>query len=318
MLVSVIVPLYNMEKFVSKTVECLRAQDCPLIEFILINDGSSDKTLQILEELDLGKDRRFRLLTTENRGYGSACNLGLNVASGRYVSIFEPDDLIEKDFYSTLLLYAEKFSDADVIRYNGFFKMDGNSRKKVYSWDSSVTGRVFDADDYPRFWKSHPSVFNGIYLRSFLMQNRIAFCETPQASFQDATFMVSLYYSKPKILVVDEVKYTYVTHPDQSVRSASSKLEFVFRNWIEEKKWLKERNISDLSYYNFKMISQYRSLLEKNKDIRKERILRSVRRLLKNRCIKDFSTVATFKEKISCYMFSFKARRYRQSKRRGA
>lgn len=319
MLVSVVVPVYNREKFISVAVACLKNQICrdgQHLEFILINDGSTDRTLKIILSLGLESDSRFKIVNIENQGYGHACNLGFELSSGDYVSVFEPDDQIDNDFYSTLMDYAKKFPDADVLRYRGLLQISGNTKKTLYAWKSKITNRLLDVLSAPRIWKSHTSVFNGMYSRKFIMDNGIKFCETPLASYQDVTFMVSLYYMNPRILIIDDIKYTYVCHDGQSVKCASDRLQYVFKNWLEEKKWLSERGIADFSFFNYRMVRQYRGILKGNPDIDRDTVMRSVRRLLRNRCIRKFPPVATLRERVLWYYFSLKARRFRKTPRK--
>uniref|UniRef100_UPI0026006E4F glycosyltransferase family 2 protein n=1 Tax=uncultured Mailhella sp. TaxID=1981031 RepID=UPI0026006E4F len=99
--ISVVVPIYNMERFISQAVKCLKDQDMDDIEFIMINDGSTDRTMEILCE-EIKDDGRFRTISMENHGYGYACNYGMKCARGKYIAIYEPDDTIKNDFYSTL------------------------------------------------------------------------------------------------------------------------------------------------------------------------------------------------------------------------
>ena len=285
------------------------------VEFLLINDCSSDDTLVRLAECGVEHDPRFRVIALEkNGGYGHVCNVGLREARGKYVSVYEPDDVIAHDFYSTLLIEALKHPEADIVRYNGFYHVCGEKAEKKYFCHRRYTGRILARDMCSRLWKTHPSVFNCIYRRKFLEDQGITFCETPQASFQDATFLVSLYYSNPKTLIVDDAKYYYTDHPMQSVKNGQSKLRFVFQNWIQERKWMEERAISDYSYYNYRMITQYRTLLKKYSDIERAWVMKSVRRLLGNRCMKRFPNLATVRERMSNYMFSLKVRGFRRTR----
>ncbi|MBQ8708824.1 MAG: hypothetical protein IJ523_12120, partial [Succinivibrionaceae bacterium] len=120
--------------------------------------------------------------------------------------------------------------------------------------------------------------------------------------------------SNPKTLIVDDAKYYYTDHPMQSVKNGQSKLRFVFQNWIQERKWMEEHAISDYSYYNYRMITQYRTLLKKYSDIERARVMKSVRRLLGNRCMKRFPNLATVRERMSNYMFSLKVRGFRRTR----
>ena len=156
MKISVIVPIYNMEKFISRAIQCLKIQDEQNIEFLLINDGSKDSTLSIMRELTAG-DTRFQIFDMENKGYGHACNFGIKQATGEFFAIFEPDDSITSDFYSSLHNVAERYQQADVIRYNGIYCNENGLLRTLYRWDQNFTGKIIDKYTLKRFWRSHPS-----------------------------------------------------------------------------------------------------------------------------------------------------------------
>ncbi len=222
-MISVIVPIFDMEKFILRAINCLKSQDEQDIEFILVNDGSTDNTLPLMQQAVKG-DGRFRIITITNRGYGYACNLDISEAQGEYVAIYEPDDVIDADFYSELAETARKYPVADIIRYNDIFKVREGASSKLYVWKEKYTGQILDKFQMKRFWRSHPSVYNGLYRRSFLRSKTIRFCETPGASFQDATFMVSLFYSSPTIFIVNKIKYHYMMHDGQSINNVLEKV----------------------------------------------------------------------------------------------
>ena len=203
MKISIIVPIYNMEDRILHAVDCLKAQDHPDLEFIMINDGSRDGTLALLKNA-VAEDERFVVLSGENKGYGYSCNRGIDVASGEYVAIYEPDDTLTPDFYSELAKAAAAYPVADIIRYNGFYRVCEGVARKLYTWEARYTDQILDKYQMKRFWRSHPSVYNGLYRKEFLQTKKIRFCPTPGASFQDAPFMVSLYYSNPSIYVINK------------------------------------------------------------------------------------------------------------------
>ena len=165
-----------MERFILHTVKCLKSQDMSDIEFILINDGSTDRTLEILEE-HVKEDARFRIISMENHGYGYVCNYGIAHARGEYIAIYEPDDSLDSDFYSTLFDSAKRFPHADIIRYNGFYKNIEGNIHKLYIWDEKYTEQILDKYQMKRFWRSHPSVYNGIYRAEFLRVKNVVFAD---------------------------------------------------------------------------------------------------------------------------------------------
>ncbi len=264
MKISVIVPIYNMEKFITRAISCLKKQDLDEseMEALLINDGSTDATSRILEQL-CEDDKRFHISTIENHGYGYACNLGLQKATGDFVAIYEPDDRITSDFYSTLRRIAEDYKQVDVIRYSGLYREEENRFKALYRWKPKFTGKILDKYTLTNFWRSHPSVFNGIYRRNFLLQKSVFFCETPGASFQDAMFMVSLFYSDPSIYVVNDIKYTYVIHSMQSTKFVEDKIDFIIDAWKKEAEWIAKNGFTSRDFFLYRVFIQMENIAKK-------------------------------------------------------
>ena len=303
MKISVIVPIYNMEKFIFQTISCLKNQDESNLEFLLVNDGSTDSTLSLMQELCAG-DSRFHIFTTANKGYGHACNFGIRQATGEFFAIFEPDDHITNDFYSNLRQIAEHYRQADVIRYNGIFRQENGVSRKLYHWETKFTERIIDKYDLKRFWRSHPSVFNGIYRKNFILQKSVFFCETPGASFQDAMFMVSLFYSNPSIYIINNTKYTYNIHNMQSTNFVDNKISFVIDSWYLEADWLEENCFLDCDFLLYKAFTQMNSIIKKSSRENKKCLIANFKLLSKgNRFLK--SDIATLKTKIQFYLYSF-------------
>ena len=112
--VSIIVPTYNVEKYLAECMETIIAQTLKDIEIICVDDGSTDNSGTILDSY-AAKDNRIKVIHKENGGYGKAMNVGLDNASGEYIGIVEPDDKIELNMYETLYLAAEK-NNVDFVK----------------------------------------------------------------------------------------------------------------------------------------------------------------------------------------------------------
>lgn len=261
MKISVIVPIYNMENFIARAISCLQEQEEPNLEFLLVNDGSTDSTLSLMRKM-CEDDARFQIFTMKNRGYGYACNFGIRQASGDYFAIFEPDDFIPHDFYSSLHKIAERYTQADVIRYNGIYRHENGISHTLYHWNKNFTGKILDKYALKRFWRSHPSVFNGIYRKNFIQQKSILFCETPGASFQDAMFMVSLFYSNPSIYIINDTKYVYTIHDAQSIKFANDKIDYIISAWDLENDWISHNGFIDHDFFLYKVFTQMNNLLK--------------------------------------------------------
>lgn len=296
MKISVIVPIYNMEKFITRAISCLKTQDEPNIEFLLVNDGSTDATLNILEQL-CANDGRFHIFSMENQGYGHACNFGIKQATGDFWAIYEPDDCITPDFYSSLRQTADRYSQADIIRYNGIYRHENGQSRTLYHWKQNFTGKILDKYALKRFWRSHPSVFNGIYRKNFMLQKSVCFCETPGASFQDAMFVVSLFYANPSIYIINDVKYTYTIHNMQSIQFVDDKIDFVIKAWEMEADWIFNNGFRDYDLFLYKVFTQMNSLLKRVSPKNKEKLIHKFKHLNKGKIYLD-SDIPTIAQKI--------------------
>ena len=105
--ISILVPIYNVEKYLRECLDSILNQTLKDIEIICINDGSTDSSLEILNEYS-SKDSRVKIINKANSGYGASMNKGLEAASGEYIGIVESDDFIKTTMFEDLYNIAEK------------------------------------------------------------------------------------------------------------------------------------------------------------------------------------------------------------------
>jgi glycosyltransferase involved in cell wall biosynthesis len=125
--ISTIVPVYNVKPYINQCIQSLVSQTCKDIEIILIDDGSTDGSSQICD-LWKAKDSRIKVIHTSNHGVSHARNVGLDVASGEYISFVDSDDWIEADTYESMLQSIEK-EDFDLCI--GLYKKDYDNFSKI-------------------------------------------------------------------------------------------------------------------------------------------------------------------------------------------
>ena len=127
--VSVIVPVYGVEKYIHQCIDSILNQTLDDIEILLIDDGSKDNCPAIIDEY-AKKDSRIIAIHKNNGGYGSAMNVGLKNATGEYIGIVEPDDFIDKNMYEDLYNIAMKNS-VDIVKsaYWEYFDKDKNNNE---------------------------------------------------------------------------------------------------------------------------------------------------------------------------------------------
>lgn len=185
--VSVIVPIYNSEKYLSECLDSLANQTLENMEIICVNDGSTDSSKKIIEEYMI-KDSRFKILDKENSGYGISMNAGFQMANGEYIGIVESDDYVEPDMFESLYNTAKKNS-VDVIKSSFYrFTTENGKHKQQYMRYTTVSDRVICPADYPKILMNTTANWTGLYRRGFIVDNKIIHNETPGASYQDIGF----------------------------------------------------------------------------------------------------------------------------------
>ncbi|MDC7222780.1 MAG: glycosyltransferase [Spirochaetales bacterium] len=210
---SIIVPVYNVKNYLPAALDSLMAQEERSAEFILIDDGSTDGSLTILEQYVL-KDDRFRLFTGPNGGYGKAMNRGLEQARGEYIGILEPDDL----FVDDCLRLIKRRLGADIIKGNFSLFWENPPREEEYKLKSAQWGSGTPLTN-PNLLVNNPSIWSAFYKRSFLEANHIRFAETPGASFQDLPFFWETFLQAESLYVMEDILYRYrQTNPASSVK----------------------------------------------------------------------------------------------------
>ncbi|MCI8560041.1 MAG: glycosyltransferase [Dorea sp.] len=221
--VSIIIPVYNVQDYLEECMKSVLAQTLENIEIICVNDGSTDRSSDILKRFQ-SQDGRIILLDQENRGYGYAMNRGIAAAVGEYIGIVEPDDYIVSDMYQELYDTAEKyqldFVKADFYR---FTTREDGEREFYYNHLSQKQqdyNKVFNPSKDADTLRYIMNTWSGIYKRKFLEKNQIWHNETSGASFQDNGFWFQTFVYGERAMIIDKPYYrNRRDNPDSSVNS---------------------------------------------------------------------------------------------------
>lgn len=254
--ISVIMPVCNVEKYLASCLDSALNQTMQDIEIICINDGSTDSSLAILRSYE-AKDSRIKVIDKANAGYGAAMNDGLAIAAGEYVAILESDDRVCDNAWETLYAIAEEneldFVRGDYYRSNekGDVYFNANRTTSFYCPDTLPEpphNAVITAAEYPRVFYIFPSIWTGLYRRSFLTDNNIVFNETPGASFQDTSFAFKIWVTAKRAMLVDlPIIYYTVDNANSSVKS-SKKVYAVCDEMDECQSFLSKRDAAEVFY----------------------------------------------------------------------
>jgi glycosyltransferase involved in cell wall biosynthesis len=252
--VSVIVPVYGVEKYLRQCLDSIIAQTLRELEIILVDDGGKDQCPDIIDEYAV-KDSRVVAVHKSNGGYGSACNAGFALASGEYAAIVEPDDYIDCDMYERLYEIAKK-NDCDVVKsaFFTFFDITGKRQEnKKNCWFPSVSQKkclwempqsVFTIHEHPEFLYFHPSIWSCIYRRDFIKQHKIRMEEIPGAAWTDNLFQVQTLCLAKRVFYTDEAFYHWrLKQEDDAEDLKDLTIPFLRTQTIHQ--WLRDNSITD-------------------------------------------------------------------------
>ena len=238
--ISVLVPIYNVEKYLRQCLDSLIGQTLQEIEIICINDGSTDSSPKIIQEY-AQSDPRVKVITKKNSGYGDSMNRGLAKASGEYIGILESDDFLEKNAFERLYRLAKKH-DADVVRANYYHFKGGDNTKFSYV-DTHDVDRVIDPSRRTWIFYQAPAIWSAIYKHSFLEKHEIKFLPTPGASYQDTGFNFKVWANARRAVFTDEAFLHYRLDNESSSVNSPGKVFCVCDEFAEIEDYLRTHKL---------------------------------------------------------------------------
>lgn len=244
--VSIVVPIYNVEKYLNECVDSILNQSLKDIEVILVDDGSPDNCGKIVDEY-AAKDPRVVPVHQKNSGYSVAVNKGIDLAKGEYIGIIESDDFIEPDMYESLYNNAKQ-NKTDVTKGLFYYynpTLGEANQNKTYANPSGIDLRLapsgaFHVTEWPRIIGFHASIWSSIYRADFVKKIKIP--ETAGASYQDFPFMIEVMCKAERISVVKRPFVHWRNEPQQgnSTSARGKKLLLMGKNTETGLKIIKE------------------------------------------------------------------------------
>lgn len=243
-LLSIIIPIYNVQEYLKECFESLRKQQTTKIEFICIDDGSTDGSDIICDEF-ANKDSRFKVVHKKNEGVSSARNVGLKIAKGKYIAWVDPDDYIDDNWF----IYIEKYlnKDIDII----FFDYALVKNKKQYDifWDKKdkdIDKKIFLNELVSEKIKSH--LWQMVFKRNIIQDIKFPM----QRKFmEDFSVLHKIVLKAEKIFYLHEVIYFYRIRSKSLTNTWTIKQNYEAYNIAKERyEYLIQRgcNISKIGY----------------------------------------------------------------------
>ena len=241
--VSIITPVYNVEACIERCVKSVMSQTCKEFEFLLIDDGSKDKSIDIAKSLLEDSDINYRIITQKNSGVSTARNEGIKQAIGEYITFLDSDDYIDSTFIELMVKKAE-LTNCDVVFCDySEVDADGNilvkNRTKYLS--DFITGREAAlkqlADEITIGMRS------GIYKTSIIKNNNIFF-DTNRKYGEDMVFIVKTLLEANKVISVNKVLAFYVIWSNSVTQNVSLKHLDCYYSYMDLLEYI--RNKGDL------------------------------------------------------------------------
>jgi len=220
--VSVIIPVYNVEKYLEQAMESVIRQNYDNYEVICIDDGSTDQSGKMLDSYSDQYDF-IKVVHKTNTGYGHSMNTGLGLAQGDYISILEPDDYIAEDTLSSIMQIFDSYENLDFVKCDFAFVKGSEELQVVQAKiikDESLYNRLLDKQDILKLYKGYIAHWTAVYSKAFLDKNQIRYHETPGASYQDVGFWFqSLMYAESAYLSDKSFYHYRVDNPGSSMNN---------------------------------------------------------------------------------------------------
>lgn len=251
--VSILVPCYNVEKYLPQCLDSIVNQTLKDIEIIVINDGSKDSTLDIIKSY-AKRDKRIKVIDKENEGYGKSMNRGLDAATGEYIGIVESDDWVDSDMFEKLVKIADE-NNVDVVKSNHYkyTTTNGEHSEKSNVLPDWNTNMVINPHERTAIFFSAPAIWSAIYRRDFLVKNNIRFLESPGASFQDTGFNFKVFACAERAWLTPDAWLHYRCDNENSSVKSTGKIFCVCDEYDEIERFFRERGELNTSMH--KLIS---------------------------------------------------------------
>lgn len=327
--VSVIIPIYNVEKFLPRCIDSVRNQTLKDIEIILVDDESPDNCPQMCDEYKK-KDERIKVIHKKNGGLGYARNSGMNVATGKYIAFVDSDDYIDLDMYEIMYNAAEE-NDADFVWVDNYKEsLDGqilNPHTKQPMHDGYYERQELrEAILYPQFGMLPQdggdkyvscSACRNLYKTEIIRKYDLKFESERKYSSEDIVFNLDYMIYAERAYVINKKFYHYITNNNsltQSYKANRFEKEIILYKELERR--LREKGIWDYCSLRLKrhFLSRTRMCIRnellgnQNKKDAKE----NVKKIL---CDKELTDVLEtypikqlpFKYKLVCFAMKYKA-----------
>lgn len=210
--ISIIIPVWGVEKYISKCLDSLVNQTLKDIEIIVVNDGSTDNSQKIIDKYVKKYSDKVKSYIKENGGQGSARNYGIKVSTGEYIAFVDSDDFVELDMFEKMYNKAKQ-DKADIVVCGSYNVSEDYSNKEkdvfVTNYDTDLENVIF----------GKMAVWNKIYKRNIIIDNKITFKE--KVWYEDLAFTLKAIINSSKFSFINESLYDYLIRQGSTMNNSN-------------------------------------------------------------------------------------------------
>ena len=209
---SIIVPVYGVEKYIDKCLNSLVKQSLKEIEIIVVNDGTKDNSQKIIDKYVKKYPDKIKSYIKENGGQGSARNYGLKKAMGEYIGYVDSDDFVEKDMYKKLYNKAKE-NNYDIVVCGNYNVSEDYQNKNIDTFINNYN------TDLEKIFFGKMAVWNKIYKRDILIKNKLEFKE--KVWYEDLAFTLKAIMNSNTFAFIDEPLYDYLIREGSTMNNSN-------------------------------------------------------------------------------------------------
>lgn len=302
--VSIVVPVYNVEKYIEACLLSLVNQTYNNIEIIIVNDGSTDNSLMICEEYEK-KYHNIKLLSIKNQGVSYARNLGMDNSKGDYIICVDSDDIIEPDMIEQMIYIAKEEKSDIVLCGIDFFDTNFYKERRHRCQNYIINNIRVDVNTFSDYAKNNPlepyfgAPYNKLIKKSIIEENKIYY-EVGAQLAEDTCFCYNLYAFIDSVGICKNVLYHHrvnagaslsrKAHSVQEIQERVNKIDGAFQFFCKTQIYNYEKEFEE--YYQ-KLIVFYIRLISKSTDVSLIKKADLIKNLCQNKKI-DMNNISFF------------------------
>ncbi|OGS69796.1 MAG: hypothetical protein A3G95_00295 [Flavobacteria bacterium RIFCSPLOWO2_12_FULL_31_7] len=295
--ISIIIPVYNQEKYLAETLNSVLNQSCSNWECILVNDGSADNSVSVINQY-LAKDNRFSFINSENKGVSHARNLALKQVKGDFILFLDGDDIIHTEKLQMAISNFEQNTDLSIV-FNTTNYFQDTIENVLF--DIKLDTELLNFNGILLYWGEKITIpIHSAIIKKTLLEGIEFNCEL--TAQEDWLVWLRLFQKKPKVFILDEVLSYYRKHNTSRTQTVSLKEDHfkalqIFENYIdlEDYKLLLLHQVK--RYYNKSYDSIYKlNAIKESKTYRAAFFLKKIAVKFKLLGVIKFVTAKYFKD----------------------